>query len=119
MNAAISLYHQLTDRLDHASRGLGLLGLRLLLAWEFGEAGLEKWRGENWFADALDQFPFPFNVIPADINWWLATWAELGAAVALVLGLGTRFSSLSLLVLTAVAWSAKRPRGSESSVCGP
>ncbi|MDO4430236.1 MAG: DoxX family membrane protein, partial [Lonepinella koalarum] len=30
--------------------GLGLLVLRLFLAYEFIEAGLEKLNGENWFA---------------------------------------------------------------------
>jgi putative oxidoreductase len=33
----------------------------------------------------------------------MATWAELVGAVALLLGLGTRFFAFSLLVLTAVA----------------
>ena len=29
----------------------GLLALRLFAAYEFLESGLEKWNGENWFAD--------------------------------------------------------------------
>ena len=37
--------------LHAAFEGLGVLGLRLFLAYEFFEAGLEKWRGQNWFAD--------------------------------------------------------------------
>jgi hypothetical protein len=74
---------------------LGLLGLRLLLAWEFGEAGVEKFRGVNWFAEIQDRFPFPFNVIPAELSWHLVTWIEIGGAIALMLGLGTRVFGLA------------------------
>jgi putative oxidoreductase len=75
--------------------------LRLLLAYEFGEAGLMKLNGENWFAD-LD-FPFPFGLLSADVNWWLATGFETVGAVALILGLATRFFSLALMIITMVA----------------
>jgi len=85
---------------------LGLLSLRLLLAWDFFESGLEKFRGENWFADIVDRFPFPFNVVPPEISWQMATWFELLGGVALVLGLATRFFSVSLIVLTVVAIAA-------------
>ena len=90
--------------LDRAGAWLAPLGLRLLLAYEFWESGLEKWRGENWFADIQDQFPFPFNLLPAEFSWQLSTWTELVGPVALVLGLGTRFASAALVVLTVVAW---------------
>lgn len=106
MTAAINLYFTLTDRLERVGAWLAPLALRLLLAWEFGEAGLEKFRGENWFAGVQEQFPFPFNVIPADLSWFLATWSELLGAAALILGLGTRFFSAALVVLTVVAWMA-------------
>jgi putative oxidoreductase len=82
------------------------LGLRLLLAWEFWEAGMEKWRGENWFASIADRFPFPFDLLPADLSWAIATWAELLGAIALLLGLATRFTALSLGILTVVAIAA-------------
>ena len=89
--------------LDLVGLWIGLLSLRLLLAWEFGEAGFEKLHGSNWFADIQDQFPWPFKLIPAYINWALATGFEVIGAIALVVGLGTRFFSASLIVLTAVA----------------
>ncbi|MBF0256818.1 MAG: DoxX family protein, partial [Gammaproteobacteria bacterium] len=38
--------------------------------------------------------------------WQLATWTELLAPIALVLGLGTRFASVSLIILTIVAWAS-------------
>ncbi len=96
----------LTRGLDGAGAWLAPLGLRLLLAWEFGEAGVEKWRGENWFASIADRFPFPFDLLPVDLSWAIATWAELLGAVALLLGLATRFTALSLGVLTVVAIAA-------------
>jgi putative oxidoreductase len=82
------------------------MGLRLLLAWEFWESGVEKFNGDNWFADIQGDFPFPFNLVPVDISWFLSTWSELIGAVALVIGLGTRFFSLSLIILTIVAWAS-------------
>lgn len=82
------------------------LGLRLLLAFEFWQAGVEKFNGENWFADIQDEFPFPFNMVPPEISWQLATWTELIAPVLLVLGLATRFASVSLIILTIVAWAS-------------
>jgi putative oxidoreductase len=88
---------------DKVGAYLGPLGLRLLLAWEFWEAGVMKIRGENWFPDIADKFPFPFNLIPLDVSWALVTWFEILGAIALVLGLATRFFSLSLMILTVVA----------------
>jgi putative oxidoreductase len=91
------------ERLDLVGLWLGLLSLRLLLGWDFFESGLEKFHGENWFAEIADQFPFPFNVVPVHVSWQIATWFELVGAIALVVGLGTRFFSASLFVLTIVA----------------
>jgi putative oxidoreductase len=82
------------------------LGLRLLLAYEFWQAGVEKLNGENWFTDIQDQFPFPFNIVPPEISWQISTWSELIGPVLLVLGLGTRFASVSLIILTIVAWAS-------------
>ncbi len=78
--------------------------LRLILAWEFGEAGYEKLTGANWFADVT--FPFPFNLLPASVSWNISTWFELIGAAALVLGLATRFFTISLMILTLVAIAA-------------
>ncbi|ROH88077.1 DoxX family protein [Pseudomethylobacillus aquaticus] len=94
-------YVTLLNMLDRIAPILPPLLLRLILAWEFGEAGLEKLHGENWFADIV--FPFPFNILPADFNWAIATWFELIGAGALIVGLATRFFSLSLIILTIVA----------------
>jgi putative oxidoreductase len=103
MNSTFQLARRGIHALDLVGLWIGLLSLRLLLAWEFGEAGFEKLHGSNWFADMQDQFPWPFKLIPADINWALATGFEVVGAIALVVGLGTRFFSASLIVLTVVA----------------
>jgi putative oxidoreductase len=91
------------ERLDMIGLWLGLLGLRLLLGWDFFESGLEKLHGENWFADIADKFPFPFNLLPVEANWQIATWFELAGGIALAIGLGTRFFAASLVVVTYVA----------------
>jgi len=92
--------------LEHSGSYLAALGLRILLAWEFFEAGLMKYRGNNWFSQIQDNFPFPFDVIPTEISWALATYVELIGGIAILLGLATRFFSFSLIILTIVATAA-------------
>lgn len=106
MQTLIDLYHRLTDILNCLGDYVGLLGLRLLLAWEFWVAGVEKFNGTNWFADIQAQFPFPFSVIPTDISWFIATWSELLGAIAIAIGFATRFFSFTLIILTVVAWAS-------------
>jgi putative oxidoreductase len=100
------LWRQVTARLDGLGEWLAPLGLRLIMAWEFGEAGFEKLRGQNWFTGIRDDFPFPFSAVSADLSWALATWFEILGAFALLVGLCTRFFAFSLLVLTFVAVAA-------------
>ena len=96
----------LVARLQGAGSYLPHLGLRLILAWEFWESGVEKYTGKNWFANIQDNFPFPFNVVPASLSWGIATWFEIIGALAILLGLFTRFFAFSLIVLTVVAVAA-------------
>jgi putative oxidoreductase len=103
-SCVISMYQTLCSKLETIGTWLPQLGLRLLLAWEFGEAGFEKLHGTNWFADI--SFPFPFNLLPPDFSWGLATFFEIAGAIALVFGFATRFFSVSLIILTIVAISA-------------
>lgn len=93
-------------RLQGMADVLPLLCMRLVMGWEYFEAGLEKWRGSNWFAAIQSDFPFPFNHVPAHLSWNMATAFELLGGVALWLGLGTRVFAFSLLVLTFVATAA-------------
>lgn len=96
----------LRDRLEGLGAWTAPLGLRLVLAWEFYESGREKLHGQNWFADVMAAFPFPFDRVPADLSWTLATWFELIGGIALLIGLGTRFFAAALFVLTVVAIAA-------------
>ncbi|MFC3814047.1 DoxX family protein [Lysobacter sp. GCM10012299] len=96
----------LRNRLQGIGAWVAPLGLRLVLAWEFFEAGREKLRGENWFGQIMEAFPFPFDRIPADLSWAMATWFELIGGIALLIGLCTRFFAASLFVLTVVAIAA-------------
>ena len=98
-------WKRVVNVLDPAGDWVALLPIRLLLAYEFGKAGLMKFNGNNWFANVQDNFPFPFNVIPVEISWFIATWAEILGAAGLVLGLFTRFWAFSLVILTIVAIS--------------
>ncbi|MEE4218606.1 MAG: DoxX family protein [Xanthomonadales bacterium] len=104
-------YDNLTARLRASGDYLWPLALRLVMFWEFWEAGIGKLRGENWFAnipwaDWQKGFPWPFSSLGPDLNWLAATWGELFFAVLILLGLFTRFAALSLIVITAVATAA-------------
>ena len=103
MHAVVGLVEAAHRGLDRIGSWLPQLVLRALIDWEFLEAGLEKLHGENWFADVADKFPFPFNLLPPDLSWFLATWTELLGGVCIWLGLATRFWSAGLLILTIVA----------------
>lgn len=103
-NAALRGACRLVGGMNRIGEFLPQLAIRTLLAYEFWESGVEKLRGENWFADIQDDFPFPLDLVPVDISWFLATWSELLGAVALLIGLGTRLFSASLMILTLVAW---------------
>ncbi|HXR63452.1 MAG TPA: DoxX family protein [Rudaea sp.] len=103
---AIAVWESLTARLRGVGQLLPPLILRLIMGWEFWQSGVEKYVGDNWFTDIKDRFPFPFNVIPTNVSWAMATYFELGGAVLLVFGLFTRVAAYSLLVLTFVATAA-------------
>ena len=94
-------YQNICKPLNAINTWLPQLALRLMLAWEFGEAGFEKYHGTNWFADLT--FPFPFNLLPPDVSWNLSMFFEIAGSFALALGLATRFFSISLIILTIVA----------------
>jgi len=106
MERLINLWQDLVDRLDGLGHWLAPLALRLVLFWEFFEAGREKFGGSNWFMDIQGRFPFPFNQVPSELSWAMATWFELIGAIALLVGLATRFFAFSLAVLTFVAIAA-------------
>jgi len=103
-HGVLELIQQTSRWFEHNAVGFAPLLLRLLVAYEFLEAGLEKVSGENWFADLT--FPFPFNLLSPDISWGLSMGLEIIAPIALILGLATRFFSFALIILTIVAIAA-------------
>lgn len=103
--------------LDRIGAFLPQLGLRLFLAWEFLESGMEKWMSVNWFGAIQERFPFPFDILPVEVSWRLVMGCELAGALALMLGLATRFFSFALLVLCLVAVASVHA-GLGYNVCG-
>ena len=103
MDKIQQLWQRLVNVLETTGDWVAFMPIRLLLAWEFGKAGFTKYNGSNWFSNVQDNFPFPFNVLPVELSWFLATWFEILGAFGLVLGLFTRFWAFSLIILTIVA----------------
>jgi putative oxidoreductase len=98
-----------TDALNRIGTFLSQLALRLVLAWEFWLAGQHKlhgagWHGADWLATLAHHAPLPFAPASAASVWFLVTWVELLGAIALLVGFGTRFAALVLIVLEVVAW---------------
>jgi putative oxidoreductase len=103
MITIVRMLRKAHDQLDRIGSWLPQLALRAITGWEFFESGLEKLRGQNWFADIADKFPFPFGLLPVEASWFIATWAELAGGICLWIGLATRYWALVLLVLSYVA----------------
>jgi uncharacterized membrane protein YphA (DoxX/SURF4 family) len=86
--------------------GVASLLLRLILAPVLIGAGLEKISGDNWFEAIREDFPFPFDLLPAGVSWALAGWTEFLGGIALLAGLATRVVAIPLAITMAVAASA-------------
>ncbi len=91
--------------LNQLREWLIFLPIRILVSYEFGNAGILKLNSNNWFANYQDNFLFPFNHIPVEISWFLVTWTEILGSICLVLGFYTRFWAFGLLVISIVAIS--------------
>jgi len=94
----------LQDQLHLAGAYITGLVLRLFLAYEFAESGFIKLSGSNWFMEIQAEMPFPFSLFSIEFTWFLATWVELIGALLLLLGLATRYSAFTLLLLSLTAW---------------
>lgn len=78
------------------------LGLRLFVANVFFKSGLTKiktWDSTLYLFSDVYQVPF----IDPEIAAWMATSAELGLSVLLVIGLFGRFAAAGLFILNVVA----------------
>ena len=104
-------WKRVVNVLEPTGDWVALLPIRLLMAYEFGGAGLKKLNASDtlwgdvptWFANSLENFPFPISLFPASFNWFMVTWIEILGGFALVLGLFTRFWAFSLVIVTWVA----------------
>lgn len=105
MDMLVKLKNQVVGILNPAGDWVALLPIRLLMAHEFYKAGMWKFHGTNWFTSAQDNFLFPFNIIPVEISWFMATWAEILGGLSLFIGLFTRFWAFSLIIVSIVAIS--------------
>ena len=103
MDKLIEIWKRIRDALENAGDWVALLPIRLLMGHEFFKAGMMKFSGNNWFGNVKENFPFPFNVLPVEFSWFMATWVEILGGLALFLGLFTRFWAFSLVVVTIVA----------------
>lgn len=105
MQKLVNLKNQVVGLLNPAGDFVALLPIRLLMAYEFGNAGLTKFAGKNWFANYQENFLFPFNHVPVEISWFMATWTEILGGICLFFGLFTRFWAFSLVIVSIVAIS--------------
>ena len=105
MTRILDLEQWFRQQLNSIGQFIPLLAVRLLLAWEYWEAGLEKYSGQNWFSHIKENFPFPFSIIDVEISWFMATWFEILGSAGLLLGLVTRFWAFTLIIISIVAIS--------------
>ncbi|MEE4280976.1 MAG: DoxX family protein [Pseudomonadales bacterium] len=129
MNNIVTSYNRLYDRvfglISNHLGGVVSVTLRLVLGPVLIGAGWEKISGDNWFSQ--DLLPFPFNVIPVELSWFLASWTEFIGGICLLLGLATRLWAIPLAVTMLVAagsvhwdngWPAVAP-SNPAQICVP
>lgn len=98
MKTITSIYKDSADRLD-AFQDVGLIVLRLLLAYSFYEPATMKWKDTSVVVNYFSSMGFPLPTLSA----YLVAGIEASGVVLLILGFGTRLISLLLIVVMAVA----------------
>ena len=106
MQALLDLYDGLANRLRSANDWGWPLFLRAIIFYEFFFPGMGKLTGDDWFTSINEKFPFPFNQLSPDINWFVAGYGEVIFSSLILVGLFTRFAAVSLVVITGVAVAA-------------
>jgi len=101
MNTAVHTYDRTFEWISNNFSGVVSIVLRLILAPVLIGAGWEKITGSNWLNS--DMLPFPFSILPLELSWFLASWAEFLGGICLLLGLATRLWAVPLAVTMWVA----------------
>ena len=126
IGTASGVYDRCVNAIGHLD-GVSSLLMRMILGPVLIAAGWEKLTGDNWFGFQLESFPFPFNVLPPELSWFLASWTEFLGGILLLFGLGTRIVAIPLTVVMFVGaysvhldngWSAIAP-SNPPEVCVP
>ncbi len=97
----LSLYTGLLDLASRIPLSLPQLATRIAIGmvfWNSAQTKLASWPVTN----QLFAFEYKVPLLPPELAATLATYTELGGAVALFLGLFTRLGALALLGVTAV-----------------
>jgi putative oxidoreductase len=112
LHPAVAAVARLDRTLGRVPASLAQLLLRITVALPFWQSGLTKWDGFLTLSPAakyLFASEFKLHLFGAQIGYpfpttmaFLAGVAELVLPALLVLGLGTRFAALGLLVMTGV-----------------
>jgi len=92
------VYKEFTH-LSEYTRSLGLLLLRLMLAYTFFKPAMLKWSDIDSVIQWFSYMGIPF----ATLNAYMAATTEMLGVVLLTLGLFTRFISIPLLIIMFVA----------------
>jgi len=92
------IYKEFT-RLSEYTKSIGLLLLRLILAYTFFAPAMMKWNDIASVAQWFDYMGIPFPTL----NAYMAASTEMAGVVLLTLGLLTRFISVPLIVIMFVA----------------
>ena len=92
------IYKEFT-RLSEYTKSLGLLFLRLILAYTFFAPAMVKWADIASVASWFESMGIPFPTL----NAYMAASTEITGVVLLTLGLLTRFISIPLIVIMFVA----------------
>jgi putative oxidoreductase len=95
LKTLIEKYISITSKLQDA----GLLLVRIILAYGFWEPARTKWEDIDSVADWFESI----GIFAPKLNAYLAASTEMVGVFLLLLGLGTRFISLPLIIVMLVA----------------
>ncbi len=87
------------NNLSNNFQSVSLLALRLVLAYGFYETAKIKWQDMNSVADWFESI----GIVAPKLNAYLAATTEMLGVFLLILGLGTRYISVALIVTMIVA----------------